>query len=172
MKAHDVYDYHLRYFRKQIWLLVKVSKLSNESVTQALGTAVEGIVQILQTAPRLLYMRVYSSFFDHKSFGLNPVNLFRESRYFLQCRNNIERIIRACFVEVRKYSQVGNGTFFYMHGNKYLILYIDFVSCIRCFKNIDPCICLVKHGIMRHMLQRNERYGSTERNLLASGNGE
>ena len=97
------------------------------------------------------------------------VNWFR---YFLQCRNNIERIIRACFVEVRKYSQVGNGTFFYMHGNKYLILYIDFVSCIRCFKNIDPCICLVKHGIMRHMLQRNERYGSTERNLLASGNGE
>ena len=68
MKAHDVYDYHLRYFRKQIWLLVKVSKLSNESVTQALGTAVEGIVQILQTAPRLLYMRVYSSFFDHKVF--------------------------------------------------------------------------------------------------------
>ncbi|KAI5062354.1 hypothetical protein GOP47_0022893 [Adiantum capillus-veneris] len=72
----------------------------------ALGTALEGISQILQTAPRLLYMRVYSSFFETKSFGLNPVNILKESKLFLNSRNNIENIIRAGFVEARKYSQM------------------------------------------------------------------
>ncbi|MCO5581018.1 hypothetical protein L7F22_034894 [Adiantum nelumboides] len=77
-----------------------------DGISAALGTALEGITQILQTAPRLLYMRVYSSFFENKSFGLNPVNILKESKQFLKSRNNIDNIIRAGFVEARKYSQV------------------------------------------------------------------
>ncbi|KAJ7552701.1 hypothetical protein O6H91_06G065600 [Diphasiastrum complanatum] len=73
---------------------------------QVLSNVIEGIIHVVQSAPRILYMRVFSAFLQTKYAGLNPVAIIKAAPQFSELRDNIVQLIKVDFEESQKYSQI------------------------------------------------------------------
>lgn len=67
---------------------------------------IDGFIQTLQAAPRILFMRVFTPHFEEKCIGLNPVSILKATPQYIQLRGGIESLIQKDFAEARKYAQV------------------------------------------------------------------
>jgi dynein heavy chain len=70
------------------------------------GNVLEGVISVVQAAPRLLFMRSFGQHFEEKLTGLNPVSIVRETDRFLELRAKINGVIRQDFAEANQYVQV------------------------------------------------------------------
>lgn len=73
---------------------------------QVLHGAIEGLLQVVQATPRILYMRVFSQFFDYKFTGMPAINIIKGTPYFWIVRQRIQEIVKLDFAEARAYAQV------------------------------------------------------------------
>ncbi|KAK9828903.1 hypothetical protein WJX72_002692 [[Myrmecia] bisecta] len=74
------------------------------AVLDVLNTnAIEGTVAVAQGAPRLLFMRSFSHYFDGKPSGLNPINIIRATPHFQGTRMKIDDVIKQDFAAAREY---------------------------------------------------------------------
>jgi hypothetical protein len=73
-----------------------------------LHNAIEGLLQIIQSAPRILYMRVFLPYFEIKFTGMPPINIIKGTPYFWIVRDRIYEVIKLDFAASRAYAQVTN----------------------------------------------------------------
>jgi hypothetical protein len=71
-----------------------------------LHSTIEGLLQIVQAAPRILYMRVFSGYFDIRFTGMPPINIIKGTSYFSLVRDRIHEIVKMDFEEARQYATV------------------------------------------------------------------
>ncbi len=71
---------------------------------------VEGIINLTQQAPRLIFMRAFTQYFEGKPSGLNPGSVIRSSPYFTSLRSAISASIQEDFTAAREYVKVGMDT--------------------------------------------------------------
>ncbi len=61
----------------------------------------------MQSAPRILYMRIFSGYFETKFTGMSPINIIKGNSYFALVRERIATVVKLDFMEARAYTQVG-----------------------------------------------------------------
>eukprot|EP00201_Polytomella_parva_P020499 CAMPEP_0175042260 /NCGR_PEP_ID=MMETSP0052_2-20121109/2450_1 /TAXON_ID=51329 ORGANISM="Polytomella parva, Strain SAG 63-3" /NCGR_SAMPLE_ID=MMETSP0052_2 /ASSEMBLY_ACC=CAM_ASM_000194 /LENGTH=3805 /DNA_ID=CAMNT_0016305023 /DNA_START=33 /DNA_END=11446 /DNA_ORIENTATION=+ len=79
------------------------------AILDELNTVVEGIINMAQQAPRLIFMRAFASYFDGKPSGLNPTTIIRSTPYFVQLRTSINDTIVDDFASARDYVKLFEG---------------------------------------------------------------
>jgi hypothetical protein len=75
-------------------------------VLNEIGVVLDGVVNIAQQAPRLLFMRAFAQYFEGKPSGLNPLSIIRSTPDFVQLRSSILDTISADFTDSRDYVKV------------------------------------------------------------------
>lgn len=71
-----------------------------------LHSAIEGLLQIIQSAPRILYMRVFLQYFEIKFTGMPPINIIKGTPYFWIARDRIFEVVDLDFATSRTYAEV------------------------------------------------------------------
>eukprot|EP00798_Chlamydomonas_sp_ICE-L_P012760 gene12760-16011_t len=80
----------------------------NVAVLEEMTSVVEGIINIAQQAPRLLFMRAFAGYFQGKPSGINPPAVIRSNEYFQDLRDYTEaREYVQLFEEYRKIYDFG-----------------------------------------------------------------
>lgn len=57
------------------------------------SNVIEGMIQLVQAMPRLLYIRTLSNYFEGKMTGLNPVQIVRATPLFIDLRAKIDAVV-------------------------------------------------------------------------------
>ena len=72
------------------------------------NTVIEGMINLIQAVPRLLYMRVFAGFFDGSPAGkgLNPVSIVRSTDYFQKLLQGINEVVTEDFKSADEYAQI------------------------------------------------------------------
>ena len=76
------------------------------AVLGELHSVVEGVINVAQQAPRLLFMRAFAQYFEGKPSGLNPVSIIRGTPRFVELRSYINDAVLADFGQAREYVKV------------------------------------------------------------------
>jgi len=85
-----------------------ISFLPNESsiMDEIINHTVEGVITLANGAPRLLFMRLFSQYFDGRPSGLNVNNIVRQSPQMVALRTSISEAIKADFLNATEYVKV------------------------------------------------------------------
>ncbi|KAL2622255.1 hypothetical protein R1flu_002460 [Riccia fluitans] len=75
-------------------------------ILQVVNNAMDGVVQVVQSAPRILHMRTFLPFLEAKYVGMNPHSIIKMTPFFTQLREAIDHVIKSDFNEARKYAQI------------------------------------------------------------------
>ena len=78
-----------------------------QAVLDELNGIIEGVVNIAQQAPRLLFMRAFNQYFDGKPGGLNAMSVIRGTPWFWDLRTQINETVSGDFGAAREYVKVG-----------------------------------------------------------------
>ncbi|KAG2501733.1 hypothetical protein HYH03_000233 [Edaphochlamys debaryana] len=76
------------------------------AVCEELTNIVEGIIGLAQQAPRLIFMRAFTQYFEGKPSGLNPASVIRASPLFNSLRNSILASIAEDYAAARDYVKI------------------------------------------------------------------
>ncbi|KAL3689708.1 hypothetical protein R1sor_016017 [Riccia sorocarpa] len=75
-------------------------------ILEAVNNAMDGVVQVVQSAPRILHMRVFLPFLEAKYLGTNPHSIIKMTPFFTQLREAISHVVKSDYNEARKYAQI------------------------------------------------------------------
>lgn len=80
----------------------------NESqiMEEIINNTVEGVIGLANVAPRLLFMRLFSQYFDGRPTGLNVNNIVRTAPQMVDLRQTISECIKQDFVTAQDYVKV------------------------------------------------------------------
>jgi dynein heavy chain, axonemal len=76
------------------------------AVLEDLTSLVDGLVSVAHQAPRLLFMRAFSHYFDGKPVGINPLNIIRSTPLFQELRQKVTDTIVDDYAAAREYIKV------------------------------------------------------------------
>lgn len=67
---------------------------------------IEGILSVVQSAPRILFMRAFTGLFKGRPSGLNAVSIVRSMPHFVHLRDAINTAIREDYAAAWEYAAV------------------------------------------------------------------
>lgn len=77
---------------------------------EIINNTVEGVISLASAAPRLLFMRLFSQYFDGRPSGLNVNNIVRTAPQMVQLRHSISNTIKQDFFNAQEYVRVSHRT--------------------------------------------------------------
>ncbi|KAG2451278.1 hypothetical protein HYH02_003884 [Chlamydomonas schloesseri] len=75
----------------------------DSAVLEEVNNMMEGIIGLAQQAPRLIFMRAFTQYFEGKPSGLNPASVIRASPYFGELRAAINNTVHEDYAAAREY---------------------------------------------------------------------